>query len=53
MIYSDELEIEDTTESGISASYLDILLHIDSNGELTTTLYDKRYDFNFETVNFP
>jgi hypothetical protein len=36
------------TESDISASYLDILLTIDSNGRLTTTLYDKRDDF----INF-
>jgi hypothetical protein len=37
LIYPDELEIKDTTESGISASYLDILLIIDSDGRLTTT----------------
>jgi hypothetical protein len=29
LIYPDELEIKDTTESDISASYLDILLNID------------------------
>ena len=49
LIYPDELEIKDTTESGRCASYLDILLNIDSDGRLTTTLYDKRDDF----VNFP
>jgi hypothetical protein len=43
MIYPDKLEI--------SASYLDILLNIDSNGRLTTTLYDKRDDFSFAIVN--
>jgi hypothetical protein len=32
-----------------SASYLDILL----NGRLTTTLYDKRDDFDFAFVNIP
>ena len=53
MIYPDELEIKDTTESGRSASYLDILLNIDSDGRLTTTLYDKRDDFDFAIVNFP
>jgi hypothetical protein len=31
MIYPDELEIKDTKKSDISASYLDILLNIDSN----------------------
>jgi hypothetical protein len=46
LIYRDELEIKDT-ESDKSASYLDILLNIDSNGRLTTTLYDKRDDFDF------
>ena len=46
-------EKKDTTESGKSASYLDILLNIDSNGRLTTSLYDKRDDFDFAIVNFP
>ena len=32
-IYPNELEIKDTTESSMSASYLDILLNIDSNGK--------------------
>jgi hypothetical protein len=31
----------------------DILLNIDSNGRLTTSLYDKRDDFDFAIVNFP
>jgi hypothetical protein len=53
LIYPDELEIKDTTESDISASYLGILLNIDSNGRLTTTLFDKRDDFDFVIVNFP
>jgi hypothetical protein len=50
-MYPDELEIKDTTDK--SASYLDILLNIDYNGRLTTSLYDKRDDFNFAIVNFP
>jgi hypothetical protein len=45
--------MKDTTESDISASYLDIFLNIDSNGRLTTTLYDKVDDFNFATISFP
>ena len=53
LIYPGELDIKDTTESDRSASYLDILLNIDSNGRLTTTLYDKCDDFNFAIVNFP
>jgi hypothetical protein len=45
--YPRELEIKDTTESPTSASYLDILLKIDTGGKPTTLLYDKRDDFNF------
>jgi hypothetical protein len=47
LIYPEDFEIKDTTESDKSASYLDILLDIDSNGRLTTTLCDKRDDFDF------
>jgi hypothetical protein len=53
LIYPDELEIKDTTESDKSASYLDILLNIDSDGRLTTTLYDKRDYFDFAIINCP
>jgi hypothetical protein len=52
LIYPDELEIEDTTESKRSASYLDILLNVNSNGRLTTTLHDKRNDFDFAMIIF-
>ena len=38
LIYPNELEIKDTTESFMSASYLDILLNIDINDKLTTPL---------------
>jgi hypothetical protein len=49
LIYPDELEIKYTTESDKSASYLhvDILLNIDTNGRLTTSLYDSSDDFDF------
>jgi hypothetical protein len=53
MIFTKELEIKDTTESDKSASYLDILLNIDSNDKLTTTVYDKRDDFDFAIINCP
>jgi hypothetical protein len=53
LIHSLELEIKDTTESDKSASYLDILLNIDYNGRLSTTLYDKRDDLDFTIVKFP
>jgi hypothetical protein len=45
--------MKDTTKSDKSALYLNIVLNIDSNGRLTTILYDKRDDFSFATVNFP
>ena len=52
-IYSIELEIKHTTDTDMSASYLDLHLAIDSEGRLRTKLYDKRDDFNFPIVNFP
>ena len=52
-IYPAELEINETTESNTSASYLDLLLSIGKDGQLHTSLYDKRDDFNFSITNFP
>ena len=52
-MYPAELEIKDTTESNTSASYLDLLLMIKSDGQLRTSLYDKRDDFNFHITNCP
>jgi hypothetical protein len=52
-IYSIELEIKDTTDTYRSASYLDLHLEIDSEGQLRTKHYDKRDDFNLPIVNFP
>jgi hypothetical protein len=54
LIYPIELEIKDTTDTHMSASYLDLYLNleIDSEGWLKTKLYDKRDDFNFPIVNF-
>ena len=52
-IYPVELEIKDTTESNTSASYLDLLLSIGRDGQLHTSIYDKRDDFNFHITNFP
>ena len=51
--YHIELEIKVTTDTDMSASYLDLHLEIDSEGWLRTKLYDKRVDFNFPIVNFP
>ena len=52
-MYPPELEIKDTMESNTSASYLDLLLSIGRDGQLHTSLYDKRDDFNFHITNFP
>ena len=52
-IYPAELEIKYTTESYISASYLDLLLSIERDGQLRSSLYEKRDDFNFPITNFP
>ena len=52
-MYPAELEIKDTTESTSSASYLDLLLSIGRDGQLHTSIYDKRDDFNFHITNFP
>ena len=51
-MYPAELEIKDTTKSNTSASYLDLLLSIESDG-LRTSLNDKRDDFNFHITTFP
>ena len=53
LIYPQELDIKNTTESKNSSSYLDLLMNIEQNGQLHTKLYDKRDDFNFPIVNFP
>ena len=52
-MYPVELEIKDTTESNTSASYLDLLLSIGRDGQLHTSVYDKRDDFNFHITNVP
>ena len=51
-IHPAEVEIKDTTESITSASYLDLLLSIERDGQLHTSIYDKRDDFNFHITNF-
>ena len=52
-MYPAELEIKDTTEIITSASYLDLLLSIGRDGQLHTSIYDKRDDFNCHITNFP
>jgi hypothetical protein len=43
----------DIIECSTSASYFNVLLKLDTNGKITTQLYDKRGDFNFPIINFP
>ena len=50
-IYPIELEIQDTTDTDRSASYLNLQLEIYSDGRLRTKLSDKGDDFNFPIVN--
>ena len=52
-MYPAELEIKDTAESTTSASYLDLLLSIGRDGQLHTSIYEKRDDFNFLSSNIP
>ena len=52
-MYPPELEIKDTTESYTSASYLDLLLSIERDDKIRTSLCDKCDDFNVHITNFP
>ena len=52
-MYSAELEIKDTTKSNTSDSFLDLLLSIGRDGQLCTSINDKRVDFNFHIIDFP
>ena len=52
-MYPAELEIKYTTESTTSASYLDLRMSIRRDGQLHTSINDKRDDFNFIITNFP
>ena len=53
LMYPEEMKIKNTTDSRNSASYLDLLLEFDHQGNLHTRLYDKLDDFNFTIINFP
>lgn len=53
LIYPPELEIKETTDTDHSVSFLDLHLEFDDSGKLSTKIYDKRDDFNFDIINFP
>ena len=52
-IYPSQLTVEKANKSDHLADYLDLTFIIDSEGKLSTRLYDKRDDFDFHIVNFP
>ena len=51
-IYPKELKLNKANSSDTSAAFLDLDLSIE-NGVITSKIYDKRDDFNFNIVNFP
>ena len=51
-IYPKELVLNKANKSDTSASFLDLDLSI-CNGVISTKIYDKRDDFNFQIVNYP
>ena len=52
-IYPNEYEVKDTTDTQMSASYLDRYGEIGNTEWLKTKLYDERDDFTFPIVNLP
>ena len=51
-IYPSELQLNKANTSDTEASFLDLHLSI-SNGFVSSKIYDKRDDFDFDIVNFP
>ena len=51
-IYPSELQRNEANTSDTEAAFLNLHLSI-SNDIVSTTIYDKRDDFDFEIVNFP
>ena len=51
-IYPPELQLNKANASDTKAAFLDLHLSI-SNDIVSTKIYDKRDDFDFEIVNFP
>ena len=51
-IYPPELQLNKATTSDTEAPFLDLHLSI-SNSFVSSKIYDKRDDFNFDIVNFP
>ena len=51
-LYPSELQLNKANTSDNNAAFLDLHLSI-SNDIVSTKIYDKRDDFDFEIVNFP
>ena len=51
-IYPPELQLNKANTSDTEAPFLDLHLSI-SNGFVSSKIYDKRDDFDFDIVNFP
>ena len=51
-IYPSELQLNEAYNPDTEVAYLDLHLSI-SNDIVSTKIYDKRDDFDFEIVNFP
>ena len=51
-IYPTELQLNKANSSDTEAPFLDLNLSV-TNGIVSSKMYDKRDDFNFEIVNFP
>ena len=51
-IYPPELQLSKANSSDTEAPFLDLHLSI-SNGFVSSKIYDKRDDFDFDIVNFP
>ena len=51
-IFTTELQLNKANSSDTEAPFLDLNLCI-SNGTVSTKIYDKRDDLDFDVVNFP
>ena len=49
-IYPDELQINKANASDTKSAFLDLSIH---NDTVSTKIYDKRDDFDFDFLNFP
>ena len=52
-IFSEELEINDTTDAPKWVNYLDLRLEFDNDGKLYIRHNDKRDEFDIPIVNLP